>query len=154
MSRSIRIATPGDVPAMFDIRVSVRENSATREGLRQAGITEQTVESALRTHGCGWIAENDGRAVGFSMADPRDGSVFALFVRPEFEGRGYGGALLAAAVDWLFARGLGHAWLEVGPETRAYPFYVQRGWIETSVGTNGDVVMQLPRCRDGSRTGV
>jgi GNAT superfamily N-acetyltransferase len=88
------------------------------------------------------------------MADRRDGSVFALFVRPEFESRGYGAALLEAAVDWLFARDFEHVRLEVGPGTRAHRFYLKCGWIEVGTGTNGDVVMQLNRCPERSWTPV
>jgi GNAT superfamily N-acetyltransferase len=132
---------------MFDIRVSVRENTATRQSLHNAGIDEKAVVAAITTEGRGWVAEDEGQAVGFSIAD-QTGSVFALFVRPEFEGRGYGSALLNAAVHWLFNQGFETVWLAVGPNTRAHAFYKRRGWVETgAVEPNGDVELQFNRSR-------
>jgi len=143
----IREATVKDVTAMFEIRVSVNENSATRAGLYASGIDEEAVAAAITTEGRGWISEDDGNAVGFSIADQRDGSIFALFVRPEFEGRGHGGRLLDAAVHWLSVRGFERLWLAVGPSTRAHRFYLGRGWIETvNTQPNGDIELEL-NCR-------
>jgi GNAT superfamily N-acetyltransferase len=131
---------------MFEIRVSVLENSATREGLHKLGIDEEAVADAITTKGHGWIAEDDDRAVGFSIADQTDGSVFALYVLPEYEGRGHGGLLLNCAVQWLFARGFERLWLAVGPNTRAHRFYLGRGWVETGgVEPNGDIDLELSR---------
>lgn len=127
---------------MFTIRLSVRENAASREALYRAGIDQATVRAALADDSAAWIAEEEGRAVGFSMADRGDGSVFALFVRPGCEGRGHGGALLDAAVDWLRAGGIDSVSLAVGPNTRAHRFYLKRGWIETGREENGDVALQ------------
>lgn len=36
-----REITVRDIPALFDVRTSVRENTYTREGLYQDGITEK-----------------------------------------------------------------------------------------------------------------
>ena len=146
MNRAVREATVEDVPALFEIRLSVRENSATREGLHALGIDEKAVATAITSQGRGWIAEHEGLAVGFSIADQKEGSIFALFVRPRFEGRGYGGNLLAAAVDWLFDCGFRHLSLAVGPNTRAHRFYLRRGWTETGVvEPNGDIELTLCR---------
>jgi GNAT superfamily N-acetyltransferase len=38
-----------------------------------------------------WVEDN--KIVGFSAADPRDGSIFALFVEEAYERRGIGRAL-------------------------------------------------------------
>jgi len=141
---SIRDATIEDIPAIFDIRVSVRENCATRLQLEQLGINEETVRAAISTEGHGWIAEDSGYAVGFSIADLQEGSVFALYVRPEYEGRGYGEKLLAAAVDWLFGKGFPRVWLAVGADTRAHRFYLKRGWTPTGrIEPNGDIELAL-----------
>jgi len=82
----IRKASKDDVPMMFDVRLSVRENAATRDGLEREGINEKAVVMSLATDANGWIAEEAGKAVGFSIADGQKGSIFALFVWPEFEG--------------------------------------------------------------------
>lgn len=140
----IREATVGDIDAMFDIRTSVHENPATRQGLAAMGIDEGSVAAAITTDGRGWIAEDDGVVVGFSIADGRDGSIFAMFVRPEFEGRGHGSRLLVATVEWLFSRGFKRLTLATGPNTRAHRLYLKRDWRETGdADPNGDVHMEL-----------
>ena len=65
------------------------------------------------------------------MVDRRDGSIFALFVLPEFEGRGYGTALLVACENDLAARGIADAWLSTGSGTKAAAFYARHGWTPT-----------------------
>jgi len=65
----IRKASKDDVPMMFDVRLSVRENAATRDGLEREGINEKAVVMSLATDANGWIAEEAGKAVGFSIAD-------------------------------------------------------------------------------------
>ncbi len=152
-TQGIRIAGKEDVSAMFDIRVSVRENKATLEGLRNAGIDAARVENYLMRYGRGWIAEDDGRPVGFAVSDGRDGSVFALFVRPESERRGFGSALLKAAVGWLIAQGFDRPWLEVGPGTRAHGFYLTRGWSETGRVSGEDIVLSFTGSADSVRHG-
>jgi GNAT superfamily N-acetyltransferase len=102
----------------------LRQNSTTRERLYELGFDERMVVASITRDGRGWIEEASGQVVGFSIADHRDGSIFALFVRPELEGRGHGGALLGAAVQWLSARGFERLWLRVGPSTRAHRFYI------------------------------
>ena len=141
---AIREATIEDVPAMFEIRVSVRENAATRQQLEEHGIDEAFVAAAIRTPGRGWIAEEGGRSVGFCIADGDGADILALFVVPEFEGRGHGGKLLDAAIRWLFAQGATRVTLATGLRTRSHAFYLKRGWIETGrVEPNGDVELEL-----------
>jgi GNAT superfamily N-acetyltransferase len=69
---------------------------------------------------------------GFAMADRRDGSIFALFMDAAHEGKGHGSALLAACEDWLQNKGHAEACLTTGRDTRAFAFYLRRGWRETN----------------------
>jgi GNAT superfamily N-acetyltransferase len=77
----------------------------------------------------GWVAEDAGRIVAFSMAYGAEGKVFALFTLPGFEGRGCGSRLLDEALTWLKSLGHERAWLSTGRGTRAQAFYERRGWI-------------------------
>lgn len=143
-STTVREATIEDVPVMFEIRLSVRENAATREQLEKHGIDEAFVAGAIRTPGRGWIAEENGRAVGFCIADHEGADILALFVLPEFERHGHGGRLLNEAVRWLFSQGVKRVTLATGPHTRSHAFYMKRGWMETGrVEANGDLELEL-----------
>jgi ribosomal protein S18 acetylase RimI-like enzyme len=73
------------------------------------------------------LAPEDGVIQGFAAGDPRDGSIFALFVDPAHEGRGIGRALLALACGTLRAAGFATATLSTEPGTRAERFYRTNG---------------------------
>ena len=75
------------------------------------------------------MVKADGVIVGFSIAN-RSGLVWALFVRPGWEGRGIATRLLALCIDWLRAIGVAEAFLDTGPGTRAEGFYRHQGWHE------------------------
>lgn len=126
---SIRPATPADIDTLFDIRTSVRENHLSREQMADMGITPQVLAEAIESAPCAWVAEIDGIAGGFAMVDTEAGELFALFVRPEFEGQGMGRLLLAAAEEQLF-RKHGSIWLvtDGGDGIRANDFYRRHGW--------------------------
>jgi GNAT superfamily N-acetyltransferase len=86
--------------------------------------------AALATTARVWFAEDEaGRGLGFSMADRAQGTVFALFVRPDAERRGAGRTLLAEAEAWLFAQGWTEIWLLTGvdPALRAHHVYRKAG---------------------------
>jgi GNAT superfamily N-acetyltransferase len=138
----VRVATAADVPALFAVRTSVRENHLDLAALAARGVTPATMAGMLaggsvRT----WVAEARGEVVAFGTADARAGCVFALFVHPEAEGRGYGRALLDAAEAWLFAGGWATIWLQTGqePHFRAHRLYRAAGWELVGPTDHGDV---------------
>lgn len=138
---TIRLADAADVPDLFEVRTSVRENHLTVDGLAEYGITAETVPGMLRGSGRGWVAEVAGQVVGFVMVDSEEATVFALFVRPEHEGRGIGRALLEVAERWLVERGVGEIWLltDRDPAVRANGFYRHLGWRDDGVQDDGQV---------------
>ena len=123
----LRSATAADIPAIFAIRLAVRENAMSMAGLAANGVTPDAVAGLLATTAAGWIA---GAEEGFAIADAEDGSLFALFVRPEREGRGFGRALLREAESWLASQGWHEAWLftAANRRLRAQGFYRTHGW--------------------------
>lgn len=113
------------------------------------GITEDTIRDAICEEPCIWVAECEGRIVGFSMADSTDACVFAAFVRPEHEGHGIGRRLMKHAEAFLFER---HPsiWLETNGSSRAAGFYEKLGWACTQAMVNGNVRFEKHRVtRDG-----
>lgn len=124
---TIRLGKPEDIETIFAIRTSVRDNHMTREQLAALDITEDNIRSRLAAAPCLWIAEDEGKALGFSMADPQEGSLFALFVSPQHEGQGLGTQLLTQAEAFLFAEHE-RIWLETNGQSRAAQFLIRRGW--------------------------
>lgn len=136
----VRRARSVDVDAIFDIRTSVKQNHLSHQQLLERGITPEVVGEALESEPCGWVAEVDGQPAAFAMVDFEDGSVFALFVKPAFEGNGLGNLLMDEAEKALFAA---HEtiWLETdsAPDIRANGFYQKRNWQAVGVDEKGDV---------------
>ena len=120
----------------------MRENHLDLAQLAERGVTAASVAGMIaRDDARTWVAEEGGEIVAFSMADASVGTVYALFVRPEFEGRGHGKALLRAAEDWLFAAGWETIWLQTGEEmhNRAHAVYLAAGWALVGPADHGDV---------------
>jgi len=131
----IREARADDIPAIFDIRLSVKENILTNVN----AVTPEVCKDYLETSGKGWIAEIDGVAIGFSIASSQDNSIWALFVRHGSEGKGAGKALLNAAVGWLFTKGADEITLTTGAGTSADRFYERQGWLRGAIDDDGEV---------------
>jgi GNAT superfamily N-acetyltransferase len=142
MSLTLRPATVVDVPTLFAIRTGVRENHMNLEELALAGVTPESVVDLIRSGSAAtWIGLWDGEPAAFAMARADRGDVFALFVLPEMEGRGLGGALLSAAEAWLASRGVGTAWLLTGgePGLKAARFYAAQGWLAKGRQPDGQI---------------
>lgn len=102
MLSEIRRATSIDVPALFYVRTSVRENLMTETELATLGITRRSVSEMLDSDAArAWCLEDDGSIIGFSLAVQESREIFGLFVLPGYEKRGIGSLLLDAATSWL-----------------------------------------------------
>jgi ribosomal protein S18 acetylase RimI-like enzyme len=93
-----------------------------------------------------WVWAEDGAIQGFAAGDPRDGSIWALFVDPAQEGRGIGRALLALACGTLRTAGFESATLSTDPGTRADRFYRSNGWIEIGRNAKSEIIFQRQLC--------
>lgn len=135
----LREATPADIPAMHRVRMSVLENR-----LRARVIAEADYASAM-ARGRGWVVEEKGEVVGFAVGDAADGNIWALFVHPDHEGRGYGWRLHDTMVAWLWAQGLERLWLTTAPGTRAQAFYEAAGWRHAGRTDRGEILFEMRR---------
>jgi GNAT superfamily N-acetyltransferase len=128
---------------LFRLRTAVRENHQSRAELAALGITPESVAAMLLDGGrhAAWLAWSGPEAAGFAMADAAEATLFALFVRPGFEGRGIGRRLLETAEAWLAARGCAEAWLLTGGGAglRAPGFYRHLGWAAEGVLPDGSL---------------
>lgn len=141
MDLRIREATADDIEAMHRIRMAVRENRLS-DPLR---VTVDMYRACLAASGVAntWVAEADGGVVGFSAARVPTRDIWALFVDADCERRGAGRRLLAAAVDWLFARGVPEIVLSTDPGTRADRVYRAAGWVRSPTTPQGEVTFRL-----------
>ena len=139
----IRVVQPEqseDIETLFEIRTSVVENYQSREEIAALGITPDTIRDMLQTDCCAWVVELEQEAVGFAIANKTERTIFGVFVRPVFEGRGAGRQLMHTAEQWLWAQGLEEIWLITGNDAnlRAYGFYLHLGWTLAGIETEGN----------------
>ncbi len=123
MSTRLRQAVAADIPGIWEVRYAVTENTLT-----PGRIGDEDVRVAIEGTGRGWVIEEAGRIVGFAIGNGDTGNVWALFVHPDAQGRGHGGRLHAAMLDWFRTRPLPTLWLTTGADTRARVFYERHGW--------------------------
>ncbi|HEU4389313.1 MAG TPA: GNAT family N-acetyltransferase [Blastocatellia bacterium] len=124
---------------MTEVRVSVTENRISDP----SRIPVVEWKRYLDDIGKGWVCESNGRIVGFVIACLRDASIWALFVKPDYEGRGIGKNLLGTAADWLRKNGASMVYLSTDPNTRADRFYQLQGWKRGEVRPDGEVCYSL-----------
>jgi GNAT superfamily N-acetyltransferase len=131
----IRLATVADIPRLMEIRGSVRENRLADPG--RVTLADYHWHIA---HAPVHVWDDDGVIKGLSAGDPRDGSIWGLFVDPAFEGRGIGQALIEAACRSVALAGHRAARLSTDPGTRAERFYLQNGWLPAGYTERGEVI--------------
>lgn len=135
----IRLATAADVPRIREIRNAVRENRLSHPDV----VTARHIQRYLDA-GEMWVWDDGGFIKGFSAADTRDGSVWALFIDPAHEGKGLGRTLLAEVCGALRTAGHRTAMLGTAPGTRAERFYRQNGWESEGLDARGEIVFRKP----------
>ena len=128
-----------DIPQLNEIRLSVKENALSNPLL----VTYDDYVNYLTTNGKGWLCEADGKVLGFSIIDTTNQNIWALFVRPGFEGNGIARKLQRLMLDWHFKKNITTLWLSTAPGTRAEKFYEKSGWINTGFLKNGEIKFEM-----------
>jgi GNAT superfamily N-acetyltransferase len=137
---TLRQAIQSDIPAMQRVRLAVRENTLSDPGR----ITVADYAAALEDLGRTWVVESGGEIAAFATGY-KSGSIWALFVHPDHEGRGYGKVLHSTVVNWLWSLGHRRLWLTTKPGTRAERFYISRGWQPGGIASSGELRLELTR---------
>lgn len=136
---TIRQATPTDILQIQQVRNAVMENRLSNPAL----VSDSDVEDYITNRGRGWVAEVDGAIVGFAIADLKDANIWALFIHPNYEGRGVGKQLHHTMLDWYFANTDQTVWLSTSPTTRAEGFYRRAGWREVGTHGKGEIKFEM-----------
>jgi GNAT superfamily N-acetyltransferase len=136
----LRIATRNDIASMHQLRLAVRENKLT-----SSVITPADYLPAMEETGRGWVIEHAGQILGFSVGNTQTGNIWALFVDPNHEGKGYGRLLHDVMIDYMLNETeprLERLNLSTAIATRAERFYRNAGW--TAVGEkSGEVFFEM-----------
>ena len=133
---SVRRARQGDHPRITEIRTSVKENV-----LRDPGRVTIGDYVWFRDNPGIWVWEENGDILGFTVADTRDGSIWALFVDPAHQRRGIGRSLFEKALKVLREDGHRTAWLTTQAGSRAEGFYVAAGWKVIGTSPRGEAIL-------------
>ena len=134
-----REAQIADITQMHVVRIAVKENILPNPDL----ITAKDYVEFLTQRGKGWVCEIDNIVVGFSIVDLKDNNVWALFVHPEFDGKGIGRRLHDTMLKWYFSETDKAIWLGTSPNTRAEKFYRKAGWKKTAIRPNGEIRFEM-----------
>ena len=134
-----REAITNDIKQIQVVRNAVKENVLSNPGL----VTDKDCVEYLTLRGKGWVCEVDGTIVAFAIADLIENNIWALFVHPDFEGKGIGKILHDIMLDWYFAQQKEMAWLSTGPNTRAEKFYRMQGWEEVGLYGKGEIKFEM-----------
>lgn len=137
----IRQAFIEDIPQIQLVRNSVRENVLSNPAL----VTDMDVDDYITRRGRGWVSEQADLITGFSIVSVADANVWALFVHPDFEGRGLGRKLHNEMMNWYFLQTDKTIWLSTSPGTRAEKFYRTAGWRECGVYGKGEVRFEMTK---------
>ena len=134
-----REAHISDIKQLQVVRHSVKENRLSDPAL----VTDKDCEEYLTLRGKGWVCEIENTIVGFAIADLKNHNIWALFVQPEFAGKGIGKRLHDTMLRWYFAQTRETAWLTTAPGTKAETFYSMQGWKKAGIQNNGEVRFEM-----------
>lgn len=143
MSTILRPATLGDIEAMHRVRLSVRENKLV------SVITAAQYADLISKRGRGWVVQLGTEIAAFAICNATNGNIWALFVHPDHERRGYGRRLHDTMLNWLHSRGVDRLWLTTGVRTRAQRFYEAAGWRAAGFTQHGEARYEFLLQREG-----
>lgn len=124
---------------MHAVRLAVRENALSDENR----VRPEHYRAMLQESGRGWVHEESDKVEAFGIADHARRNIWALFVAPDFEGRGIGRELLEVMVTWLFEQSRERVWLTTARNTRAEHFYRAAGWRAVGAVAHGEIRFEL-----------
>lgn len=134
-----REAKTDDITQIQIVRNAVKENVLSDPAL----VSDDDCREFMTERGKGWVCEIDGQIVGFAIADLKENNIWALFLKPEFEGKGIGRKLQKMMLDWYFSTGKEFVWLGTSPGTRAEIFYRNSGWTQNGLHGKNELKFEM-----------
>lgn len=136
-----REAKIDDIKQIQVVRNSVKENILSNPDL----VTDLDCEEFLFQRGKGWVCEIEQKIVGFAIADLKEDNIWALFLHPDFEGKGIGTRLHKMMLNWYFSTGKENVWLGTSPGTRAEKFYKKAGWTQNGLHGKNELKFEMSK---------
>lgn len=130
-----------DIPQIQIVRNSVKENTLSDPAL----VSDSDCETFMFQRGKGWVCEIDQQIVGFAIADLEENNIWALFLHPNFEGKGIGKKLQNLMLTWYFSTGKEYVWLGTSPATRAEKFYTRSGWRRNGMHGKNEIKFEMTK---------
>ena len=137
MTGTARKATVADIPRLMQIRMAVKENILSDPTKVTADDCRWFVENAPF-----WVWDDAGTIKGFSAGDPRNGTIWALFIDPVYERQGIGRIVFAHVCEELHAAGHSTLSLTTDEGTRAAAFYRAAGWQSDGTLAKGELTFR------------
>lgn len=134
-----REALPADIPQIQIVRNAVKENRLSDPKL----ITNEACVDYITNRGKGWVCELENHIVGFAIVDLIDNNIWALFILPEYEGKGIGKMLHNKMINYYFSKTHQTVWLGTEPFSRAEKFYRIAGWKEVGTHGKGEIKFEM-----------
>lgn len=134
-----RDATIHDIFQIQIVRNSVKENQLSDPNL----VSDQDCIDFISVRGKGWVCEDNGTIVGFSIVDFKNHNIWALFVNPEYEKKGIGRRLHDIMLEYYFSKTGETVWLGTAPGTRAEFFYKKAGWKLVGKHGNNEIKFEM-----------
>lgn len=138
---TFREARIEDIPQIQVVRNAVKENALSNPNL----VSDSDCEEFMFERGKGWVCEIENEIVGFAIADLKEDNIWALFLKPEFEGQGIGTKLQSLMLDWYFSNNKTSVWLGTAPNTRAEKFYLKSGWTKNGMNGSKEVKFEMSK---------
>lgn len=134
-----REANKSDIKQMQVVRQAVKENKLSDPAL----VPDDDVAEYITNRGKGWVCVIHSEVAGFAIVDLIDNNIWALFVHPDYEGKGIGKKLHNVMLNWYFEQTKQTVWLGTEPGTRAEKFYRKQGWKEAGTHGKGEVKFEM-----------
>lgn len=128
------------LPYFYEIRFSVKENLPHNHQIQY--LTRENALSDINQGG-GWICRIDDNYVGccFGVFIPH-ALIGGLFVKPEYQSKGIGSALLELVTNWFSEKGVNEITLTTDIGSKAESFYKHKNWNDCGVDEYGSRIFK------------
>lgn len=117
--------------------IEQRFNDSTPEARERLTKWKQNINTKPDQHE--WVVKSGDQVIGWCLARKGgENHIQTLYVLPEFQGKGVGGRLLTAALDWI-GKGKGVSLNVASYNQKAIDFYKRYGFVDMGKAAQTDL---------------